>query len=372
MLMDYLQDLITPAFVFCVIVVLGYFLGKIKVFSVSLDVAGILIVAIGLGYILSRYFNSIFHTEFGMVLSNYSKLGSSLFASVIGITAGFGINRRSAKKSLIYFSIGAIAVLAGTISAKLIAAIDENISRSVILGVLCGALTSTPGLASVCEMENVVPELATIGYGIAYLFGVVGVVLYVQIAAKKLPAVKCDDNVRNKSKYQGVECLVILCMVSVIGQIIGSINIPLANFTLGTTGGTVICGIVSGMFINRLCGIKGKIEDTLPIFRNFGLVLFIAGNGVAAGRQINANLELKWFVYGAIITIVSLAVSEIIGRVIFRNKTVDRMALIAGAMTSTPAIGVVTKKTTDESILVIYSLSYLGALMSILFLIRIL
>ncbi len=370
--MEYLTSFITPTLIFCIIVVLGYFIGKIKIFSVSLDISAILIVALFLGYILSKSFDSVFNPQFEIALSNYSKLGSSLFSAVIGITAGYGINRRSAKNSALCFSLGAVVVFAGIVSVRLIAAFDGDIDKSVLAGILCGALTSTPGLASVCEMKNITAELATIGYGVAYLFGVIGVVLFVQIASRKSSVDSCCDENRQQSKCHGIEGLAVVCIVSVLGQIFGLSNIPVLNFSLGTTGGTVICGIISGMIINKFCKIKSKIEPSLAVYRSFGLVLFLVGNGVSAGRQINANLELKWVAYGAIITLVSLAACEVIGQLIFKKRTLDRMAMTAGAMTSTPAIGVVMKKTTSAPRLAIYSLTYLGALMSMLFWVRIL
>ena len=42
---------------------------------------------------------------------------------------------------------------------------------------MSGALTSTPGLAAAIEASGI--SMASVGYGIAYPFGVVGVVLFV-------------------------------------------------------------------------------------------------------------------------------------------------------------------------------------------------
>ena len=43
---------------------------------------------------------------------------------------------------------------------------------------MCGALTSTPGLAAALEAGG--DAIASVGYGVAYPFGVLGVVLFVQ------------------------------------------------------------------------------------------------------------------------------------------------------------------------------------------------
>ena len=57
---------------------------------------------------------------------------------------------------------------------------------AILVGLLAGALTSTPAFSAAkatvatAELES----LVSVGYGIAYLFGVVGVVLFVQLIPK--------------------------------------------------------------------------------------------------------------------------------------------------------------------------------------------
>ncbi len=370
--MECLKNLITPTIIFCLIVIVGYYVGKIKIFSVSLDISAVLIVAIVLGYILSKYFSVVFDTRFEIALTQYSKLGTALFASAIGITAGYCINKKSIKKSIMCFSLGAIIVCVSIITAAVILAIDRDLNKSILLGILCGALTSTPGLAAVCEMENIAPELATIGYGVAYLFGVIGVVLFVQIFTRKTSNVSGINQIHQVNKYQGIECLVVICIVAFFGQTVGSLRVPIINFSLGTTGGIVICGILAGITINKFPGLKNKMDDALPIYRSLGLILFLVSNGVSAGRQINVNLEPKWFGYGAVITLACLIAGGIIGHLVFKKNTINRMAMVAGAMTSTPAVGVVIKKSKEKSTLATYSLTYLGALVSILLWVKVL
>ena len=49
-------------------------------------------------------------------------------------------------------------------------------------GIFTGALTSTPGLAAAIEATH--SPLASIGYGIAYPFGVIGIIIFVRIIDK--------------------------------------------------------------------------------------------------------------------------------------------------------------------------------------------
>jgi putative transport protein len=53
---------------------------------------------------------------------------------------------------------------------------------NVAIGLLTGSLTSTPGLAAAIETTQ--SSMASIGYGIAYPFGVIGVILFVRLFPK--------------------------------------------------------------------------------------------------------------------------------------------------------------------------------------------
>ncbi|MFA8344143.1 MAG: aspartate:alanine exchanger family transporter, partial [Rhodothermaceae bacterium] len=57
-----------------------------------------------------------------------------------------------------------------------------DIDLKLIAGIFTGALTSTPGLAAAIESTG--STLASIGFGIAYPFGVLGVILFVRLAPK--------------------------------------------------------------------------------------------------------------------------------------------------------------------------------------------
>jgi len=57
-----------------------------------------------------------------------------------------------------------------------------DVDMVVGIGLLSGALTSTPGLAVAIDSTN--STLASIGYGISYPFGVIGVILFVRLYPK--------------------------------------------------------------------------------------------------------------------------------------------------------------------------------------------
>ena len=59
-------------------------------------------------------------------------------------------------------------------------------SADLAAGIFAGALTSTPALAAATEGLGAAGTNVVIGYGIAYPFGVIGVVLFVQLVPKLL------------------------------------------------------------------------------------------------------------------------------------------------------------------------------------------
>ena len=163
-------------------IVAGYYLGRIKIIGISLDFSGILIVAIVVGWIivrvnsLNQYIDCI---SIKSDLSLFSSLGTSLFVSAIGIATGVSIDK-NIKNSFKSIAVGVLMVVAAFLSMNIISIIDENITTSKLLGTLCGALTTTPGLSSACELKGVNATEAILGYGHAYIGGVLFTILFVQ------------------------------------------------------------------------------------------------------------------------------------------------------------------------------------------------
>ncbi|MDX1740574.1 MAG: TrkA C-terminal domain-containing protein, partial [Rhodothermales bacterium] len=96
-----------------------------------------------------------------------------------------------------------------------------GIPADLAAGLFAGALTSTPGLAAV--MESLPPgSQAAVGYGISYAFGVLGVVVFVQLVPRVL-TVDLDDlgrrlASREESRRQIKRALVEVLNPAVIGK----------------------------------------------------------------------------------------------------------------------------------------------------------
>ena len=169
--MIFLTLLFSPMSLLFFVIVIGLALGKIRIKNISLGVAGILFIAIVVGF-FSRLLLESKSTEIIHEASNYmnvfSKLGTSIFVSVIGLQTGFSIKNNS-KTSIVAFTIGASMSISGVLTMLLISILDNKISYPSLLGILCGALTSTPGLSSVCELIDTGSEQVVLSYGCSYI-----------------------------------------------------------------------------------------------------------------------------------------------------------------------------------------------------------
>ncbi len=366
--MTVLDSLLSPISIAFAVIILGYYLGRMKVFGVSLDLAGVLIMAVVAGWILNVVdpINEVLTSEYQANMKFFSSFGTALFVSVIGITTGYSLDMKR-WKDMKAALIGFLMVISAFTTMELIFVLDTEISFSKLLGSLCGALTTTPGLSAASESKNIVAEEATLGFGCAYPFGVVATVLFVQITTRKSTEtledkIQTEKSSPNKAALGGL--VQIGCAVW-IGRLIG--NIRMLDFSLGNSGGILCVGIVIGLIVKTVFSEKMASPKALSYFRNLGLVLFFVGNGISAGMQLCSGLEVKTVLYGAIMTIIPIFVGALLYKRMFSDGL--SVSVVAGGMTSTPAIGVLMQKGCSVQ-LSRYSLAYVGALLTVIILVR--
>ena len=153
------------------IISLGLIVGKASIKGFSLDISAVIFIAMLLGH-------------FGFRLpKEYQQIGLLLFIFTIGIQAGPGFFRSFKQYGKQLFIIAAIIISSGALVTWFMAGF-MNIDKALAVGLFNGAMTSTPGLAAAVEVSK--SPMASIGYGIAYPFGVIGVVLFVSLAPKIL------------------------------------------------------------------------------------------------------------------------------------------------------------------------------------------
>ena len=178
--MNWLQDLLTNPNSIAHIVALyafvisgGVLLGTIKIFGISLGVTFVLFVGI-----LAGHFG---FTGNPAILSFLQDFGLILFVFCIGLQVGPSFFS-SFKEGGIRLNLLATGIVAFNIIVALIIyyALQGRIEVPMIVGILCGAVTNTPGLGAANEALQQLhyegPEIA-MGYACAYPLGVIGIIL---------------------------------------------------------------------------------------------------------------------------------------------------------------------------------------------------
>ncbi|HLW06517.1 MAG TPA: hypothetical protein VKY45_03065, partial [Marinilabiliaceae bacterium] len=165
-----MELLFQPYVALFVIICIGFIIGNIKVAGISLDISAIIFVALFFGHLGVK------------IPPIIGSIGLVLFIYTIGMQAGPGFFDSFRKQGRTLVLLTTIVI----VSASLIAFLSfkfANVEMPVAIGILTGALTSTPGLAAGIDATNHSP-LISIGYGIAYPFGVIGVILFVRLYPK--------------------------------------------------------------------------------------------------------------------------------------------------------------------------------------------
>ena len=171
-------------FALFLIVALGFMLGRIKIKGLSLDVSAVIFIALLFGH-------------FGVVIpKELGNFGLVLFIFTIGIQAGPGFfdSFRSKGKTLIIITM--LIICSASLTAIGLKYLFDIDTPSVV-GLIAGALTSTPGLAVAIDSTN--SPLASISYGIAYPFGVIGVILFVKLLPR-IMRIDLDKEARRLEK----------------------------------------------------------------------------------------------------------------------------------------------------------------------------
>ena len=128
----------TSYFVLFLIIVIGFIIGRIKIKGISLDISAVIFVALVFGH-------------YGMVVPNdFQNLGLVLFIFTIGIQAGPSFFESFKKNGRELALLATILILsAGFISFVIF--YFFGMDKNLVIGLLNGSLTSTPGLAAAID-----------------------------------------------------------------------------------------------------------------------------------------------------------------------------------------------------------------------------
>lgn len=178
--MNWLQDLLTNpnsiahiVALYAFVIAAGVLLGKIKFFGISLGVTFVLFVGI-----LAGHFG---FTGNPAILSFVQDFGLILFVFCIGLQVGPSFFS-SFKRGGITLNLLTVGIVFLNIAVALILyfALQGRVDIPMMVGILCGAVTNTPGLGAANEALQQLhyqgPEIA-MGYACAYPLGVMGIIL---------------------------------------------------------------------------------------------------------------------------------------------------------------------------------------------------
>ncbi|PIQ86688.1 MAG: hypothetical protein COV74_03730 [Candidatus Omnitrophica bacterium CG11_big_fil_rev_8_21_14_0_20_45_26] len=172
-----------PAGLLFLIIAIGIFIGRIPLGQFRMGGSGVLIAGLVFGH-------------FGYLLpKDLQTVGIVLFVYSVGLKAGPGIAESFRKSKGVFFVLSILIVLtAGACSIFFKRVFGFQVD--LISGIYAGAMTSTPALAA--AMEAVGKSSPTVGYGLAYPLGILGVVLMVQV----LPLIMGIDLKAEEKRYR--------------------------------------------------------------------------------------------------------------------------------------------------------------------------
>ena len=395
------NNITTMLFVVFAVLMAGYALGRITIKGISLGDAGVFIIALLAGALFFHvdelgdlvFAASTKPYDFSEGLKLIESLGLILFVTSVGFIAGpkfFGNMKKNFKS---YVLLGAIVILAGGLSAVLCIYIGRALGETdyagltaMVVGLLSGSLTSTPAFSA--AKATVAPEyesLVSVGHGIAYIFGVVGVVLFVQLVPKfakanmeeeraKLRIASDEETKKEEKKLIELDefGFAPFALAAICGTFVGMIKVPLTSaglsgttFALTTTGGCLMMSLVFGHF-----GRIGKIglmpkTSTLKVFRELGLMLFLIGAGIPGGADFVEFFDIMYFVYGVIMTIIPMIIGFLFAKYVLKLSLLNNLGSITGGMTSTPALGTLINTAGTEDVAAAYAATYPIALIAV-------
>jgi putative transport protein len=288
----------------------------------------------------------------------------------MSLSSGYAISANNLR-SIAYFLFGASGVLLSRLLLHVILLVEKKLDSHLLYGIFCGAMTSTPGLAALCEDMGVNASLATSGYSGAYLIGVIFVVLFVQIVSQKAAAnsrsnlSETQAHIQYDSTKPMLYGIIQLSVVISLGCLLGKLNLPVLHFSLGNTGGIMCVGLVFGALIESKFAYRKIPKNTLDITRTIGLMFFFVGSGIPAGASLLSAISIKMVVYALALSLFPILISFWAMLVLSRRNIGKALSAVCGVMTSTPAMGVLLRQSKVDPDMHIYSMSYTGALLTI-------
>ena len=176
------------ALIYAIVIAVGVYLGKIKIFGISLGVTFVLFAGILVGHIYKIYCPESEFAAPGATLTFIQDFGLILFVFMIGLQVGPGFFESFGKAGIKLNGLAASAIVLNIVvmfSCYFIFFYQKHSVNDLpmMVGTLYGAVTNTPGLGAANEALNSVfgqmnlpvPQIAS-AYACAYPLGVLGII----------------------------------------------------------------------------------------------------------------------------------------------------------------------------------------------------
>ena len=155
-------------------------------------------------------------------------------------------------------------------------------------------------------------------------------------------------------RHSAATDMVVVGIGCVLGTLLGLLSVPLFGvpLTLGVGGGVLVSGLIFG-WLRAVHPTFGEVPTSAQwVFTNFGLNLFIACVGLAAGPKAVDALKSTGFILffaGVILTLTPHILGLIFGRAVLKMNPLLLLGALTGAGTATPSLNVL-KEASDSSV----------------------
>jgi putative transport protein len=204
--MEWLSDLLLKQnvahtiLIYSAVISLGVFLGKIRISGISLGIAFVLFAGIA-----ASHFGFMANPE---VVDFIKDFGLILFVFSIGLQVGPGFFSSFKRGGLTLNLLALGTVFLGGLTVVIIH-FATGMSMPMLVGVMSGAVTNTPGLGAAQQTlaqisgGGEIPPIG-LGYAVAYPFGVLGIIL-TMLMMRKFLKINVNEELRLYDKVQHPE-----------------------------------------------------------------------------------------------------------------------------------------------------------------------
>jgi putative transport protein len=223
--------------------------------------------------------------------------------------------------------------------------LDVMVTKRELIGVTLGALAEVG--ADQRSRGVFVRELSRGGHPLPFNSGVkIAKSDVLRISGNRRDVERITKNIGYPIRSSQVSDLVLVGIGIFIGALFGLLGVTVNGIpiNLSTSGGTLVAGLIFG-WLRSVHPSFGNIPSAgLWVFNNLGLTMFVAVVGLEAGPLFLRGLEqagLTLLVAGAIVTILPMYFSLLLGKYLFKMHPGVLLGACAGARATTAALAAI-------------------------------